>query len=70
VADLVIAIPNLEVTAPMLAATIDGSSVAVACVPRRSGSVMSSPYRTGAASRSAKNTKSNLPRSRIRPMRW
>ena len=32
-ADLVIAIPNLEVTAPMLAATIDGSSVAVACVP-------------------------------------
>ncbi len=54
----------------MLAATIDGSSVAVACVPRRSGSVMSAPYWAGAASRSAKNTKSNLPRSRMRPMRW
>ena len=43
VADLVIATPSLDVTAPMLAATIDGSSVAVACVPRRSGSAMSPP---------------------------
>ena len=35
-----IATPRRLVTAAMLAATIDGSSVAVACVPRRNGSAI------------------------------
>ncbi len=70
VADFVTATPRLVVTAAMHAATRAGSRVAAAWVPRRKGSDWSPPKRTGAANRSAKNAKSNLPRSRIRPTRW